>query len=301
MVLRKGHAASAKSRLGKAQRQSLSRQVLLVLKRLTGTDINALAAGNALPLDATGGTQRGVCMEPRDIYSLTPEFIRQNVYTWKRPGYRQYRRGTKAYKDENNLVMHTCKLVQEIQDARAQGLYELRPMPGNMGHGLFNLRHTNNGHVLTTSTGEILRADFSNPLTVDAKKDTTLRGEVTQSEVDVNDALCTAMRGGKKTHRFLNGLLQYVNHACTDCATHTSGDNWTCGASSSGVVQRWWQLLPGVEITICYGEDDMYECYGPHCKPELWRQLVHGQSHKGFRVRKRNRSQADGGFTYVKK
>ena len=301
MPFDKGNAASVTSRLGRVQSKSRSRQVLLMLKWVTGTDLNALAADNELALDATGATQREVCKDPCDVYSLTADMIRHNVYTWVRPGYRQYRSGTARYKRENDVARDTSKLVEEIQNAQKKGLYQLEPLPGNMGHGLFNLKHTEFANTLKTSSGAILRATFSNPLTVDGRKDTTLRGNVTQSEVDVNDTMSGNRKGCKKVHRLLNGLLQFVNHACSECATHESGDNWTCGPKSLPVLQRWWDLMPGVEITICYGDDDMHECYGPFCKPERWNKIVYGESHNGKRVRKGKKCNGGGGYTFVLK
>lgn len=91
-----------------------------------------------------------------------------------------------------------------------------------------------------------------------------------QSQVFVH----TFERG--KEMRLMGGVVQFINHACERCATHAHF-NWTAespyheGKKRLPIVQRWPVLLPGVQVTLCYENDDeSLSCVGPFCRPDQW-------------------------------
>lgn len=97
-----------------------------------------------------------------------------------------------------------------------------------------------------------------------------------QSQVFVH----TATRGEEL--RLMGGIVQYINHACKRCATHAQY-NWTAespdheGKKRLPIVQRWPVLLPGVQITLCYGNGDKdLKCMGPFCRPDQWIGIPYG-------------------------
>ena len=258
-------------------RRSTAFKALTVLKRLMGNRVDVDAA-DCLALNATKVAEAPFYKKDGskyDLHEITPTLVKQAVCrhvmkNGERTKYRFYLKG--AQHEREKKVMRSVNMwVKDLQAAKEQLLYEIRGC--RFGEGLFNLRHSDKGHTLTTSTGEPLQPRFS-CIQHASGKEIVHRGARTQSQVDVHGA---GIHQGRLVHLALCGTPQYVNHACSECATHDE-INWGHGKDGC-FVQRWLQLLPGVEITLNYGyedEDANHPCSGPFCRPEKWCHVLPG-------------------------
>ena len=210
------------------------------------------------------------------------KLIKRYMFVWRKDGARFYRCGTKQYNREYNDFNALKKELELIESSKH--LWTIENMDGGQGYGLVNQKLSYEGKVLETGDGNPLRAKFSNPI----KKELVCK-DITQSEANIeNDDI----HQGKKGARFLNGPLQFINHACGKCATHVAG-NWTKKLTkgndneddNEGIKQRWLQLLPGIQITVDYSIKQYDKlCTGPYCKEEDWVELYRGQYWKGIEI-----------------
>lgn len=259
---------------GKIQNTSKSRRALVHLKRLLGDDVaksneeNTPPIGegvtNKTPLRKTDGSRY-------DWEELAgdPDFVRKQIYTLRsRDGSRYYKKGNPKYKREDHDAAAVIKILQSIGPD-----IEIRYIDENTGYGMFvGLRPTAYDSTLNDKDGKPLMVEWSRPM---SRND----GGVTQSEASV---VGPGFLKGQTLDHLLNGPLQFINHGCSDCATHFTGE-WT--KNKIGIKQRAAQLMPGTEITLCYGipEYDQW-CQGPNCQNDKWDFIRAGGVWKGFKV-----------------
>lgn len=271
MRYQKGHRNN--SRKGKIQNASKSRRALVHLKRLLGDSVTKSNEKNTPPI-GEGVTNKpplrktdGSRYEWKELAG-NPEFVREQIYTLRgRDGSRYYKKGDPQYKREELDATAVTGILESIgPDLRIQHIDE------NTGHGMFvAVQPTAYDSALNDKDGKPLMADWSRPISEN--------DGVTQSEAFV---VGLGFLKGKRYDHMLNGPLQFINHACSHCATHFAGE-WT--KNKIGIKQRAAQLMPGTEITLCYGipEYDRW-CQGPICRKDKWDFIPAGSVWKGFKV-----------------
>ena len=285
MPFKKGNRSSAKSQIRK-DAQSAALEAMVWFKRLTGQRVDVETECLALVPTGTGGPpifRPDGSKYPVD--DITPELVRGHVHKHRfrngvRTNERFYKKGSVQYEHEKRVARALVDWVTELQSARRMGLYEIKEC--GHGQGLFNLRHGNIGDTLVKTDGTPLRPDFSRTLSATGREVGT-QGKYTQSQVDLDGRV--GMHTGRKLHTLLCGTVQFINRACPQCATHHSM-NW--GRGDAGLVQRWYQILPGVEITVDYFYTDTeisYPCQGPFCRPDKWCHVSVGSQYNGVVVR----------------
>lgn len=264
----------AVSRKGKIQNASKSRRALVHLKRLLGDSVTKsneestppIGEGvtNKPPLRKTDGSR----YEWKELAG-DRGFVRKQIHRQRvKDGGRFYKKGSPKYTQEKNDADKVIEVLESIGPD-----IEIRHIDENTGHGMFvALRPTAYDDTLNDKNEKPLMVEWSRPI---SKND----GGVTQSEASV---VGPGFLKGKTYDHLLNGPLQFINHACSDCATHFAGE-WT--KNKIGIKQRAAQLMPGTEITLCYGvpEYDQW-CQGPNCRKDKWGFIRAGGVWKGFEV-----------------
>lgn len=269
------------STTGRAQKQSLSRAALVYLKLALGDDVTKRVDADTPPL-GEGITDKRPLRKPGGGRYTWGELLRNRdlikklVFSWRRRKGgaldRRHKRGTKKYQHEMDVEKKVFTTLQRCDGAG----WDVRFIDETVRHGMFVCdRPTALGSKLRDKDDKLILGDWSNRLPQ------ARSGQVTQSEAAVWHEP-SSFRGGTYEARLLSGPLQFVNHACHDCATHTM---LNFGFRDGGLQQRAAQLMPGTEITIDYGIEEYNKwCRGPKCQRDKWDFIPAGSVWKGFEV-----------------
>lgn len=285
--------------------------LLMWLKHLCGFD----TTGDPRTLGLDASMARGPCTHPCTPYDLTLDRLKWHMYTWKDEAHRGTRRKYKTTghtrlkrKAENARVRDLWRWVTDIQAAQSARKYEIRDVffNGHRAQGLFNLAHTDAPHRLEMRPmfsraipNEIVRGTkvsllppahpgprltvilFCRPARArslsTARACTRTNASSSKWEVSTQSSTHELRRtSSQQTHD--TGTPQFINCACVHCATHRPAKDWRT------FDQAWFQIMPGVEITVDYGHDD-FPCRGPFCRKDLWSVAPPGTTYNGAVVR----------------
>ena len=250
------------------------------LKVFMGQDINTQCP-DSTPLSVRL-LQKPILKEDGTRYTLhemDDDFVKKRVFTWRGPNDRYYPVDSKPYKRENRVAGQVIALLNKAREAERKRLFKIIRV--EFGQGLVNLQYTDIGHVLKTADGQVLTPEWTRPVSATGGQ-MEHKGKCTPSQVDVNGQ---GIYDGHKVHFGLCGLMMHANTDCPTCCTHESV-NWGYGIGEdgkrNGFVQKWYQLLPDVEITIDYNyvdPDANHPCRGPFCRPSHWQHVPVGATY----------------------
>ena len=287
MPLQNGHLLSSK--LGR-QMGSPTWEATAWFKVMMGQDINTQFP-DSMPLTVRL-RQAPILKEDGTRYTLDEmdkDFVQARVFRWQQcngvfTNDRFYSWGSKEHKRENRVAEQVIALLNKAREGHKEQLFKIERVQfstGCHGQALVNLRHSDQGHVLKTADGQVLTPEWTRPVSATGGQ-MEHKGKCTPSQVDVNGQ---GIYDGHKVHFGLCGLMMHANTDCPACCTHESV-NWGYGrnedGTKNGFVQKWYQLLPDVEITIDYNyvdPDANHPCRGPFCRPSHWQHVPVGATY----------------------